>query len=40
MRRANVRTPVELAAALMQSAPNMPIVTGDVTKWPAKWALS
>jgi len=38
MRRANVRTPAEFAAALMQSAPNMPIVTGDVTKWPAKWA--
>jgi hypothetical protein len=38
MRRSNVRTPAELAAALMQGAPNMPIVTGDVTKWPAKWA--
>jgi hypothetical protein len=38
MRRAKVRTPAEFAAALMQSAPNMPIVTGDVTKWPAKWA--
>jgi hypothetical protein len=23
---------------LMQSAPSMAIVTGDVTKWPAKWA--
>jgi len=38
MRRVEVRTPAEFAALLMQSAPNMPIVTGDVTKWPAKWA--
>jgi hypothetical protein len=38
MRRAQVHTPAEFAAVLMQSAPNMPIVTGDVTKWPAKWA--
>jgi hypothetical protein len=38
MRRSNVRTAEEFAAALMRSSPNMPIVTGDVTKWPAKWA--
>jgi hypothetical protein len=38
MRRAEVRTPTEFAVVLMQSAPNLPIVTGDVTKWPAKWA--
>jgi hypothetical protein len=38
MRRANVRTPEEFAAALMHASPDMPIVTGDVTKWPAKWA--
>ena len=38
MRRSNVRTPGDLAAALMRSGPNMPIVMGDVTKWPAKWA--
>ena len=38
MRQAQVRTPAEFATRLMQSAPNMPIVNGDVTKWPAKWA--
>ncbi|HEY5102038.1 MAG TPA: S1/P1 nuclease [Steroidobacteraceae bacterium] len=38
MQRAQVRTPTEFAAVLMRSAPNVPIVTGDVTKWPAKWA--
>jgi hypothetical protein len=38
MRRAQVHTPAEFAVLLMQSAPNLPIVTGDVTKWPAKWA--
>jgi hypothetical protein len=38
MRRMDVRTPAEFAALLMQGAPNLPIVTGDVTKWPAKWA--
>jgi hypothetical protein len=38
MRRANVRTPEEFAAFLMRASPDMPIVTGDVTQWPAKWA--
>jgi hypothetical protein len=38
MRRARARTAQELAASLMQAAPDMPIVTGDVTKWPARWA--
>jgi hypothetical protein len=38
MRYANVRTPGEFAAFLMHAAPDLPIVTGDVTKWPAKWA--
>jgi hypothetical protein len=38
MRRANVRTPEEFAASLMRAPADMPIVTGDVTKWPAKWA--
>jgi hypothetical protein len=38
MQRAQVRTAAEFAAVLMRSAPNMPIVTGDVAKWPAKWA--
>jgi hypothetical protein len=38
MRRVDVRTPAEFAALLMRRAPDLPIVTGDVTKWPAKWA--
>jgi hypothetical protein len=38
MRRANARTPEEFAAVLMHAAPDLPIVNGDVTKWPAKWA--
>jgi hypothetical protein len=38
MRRANARTPEEFAAFLMQSPADLPIVTGDVAKWPAKWA--
>jgi len=38
MRRADVRTPQEFAAFLLRAPPNMPIVNGDVTKWPAKWA--
>jgi hypothetical protein len=38
MRRASVRTPEEFAAFLMHASPDMPIVNGDVTKWPAKWA--
>jgi len=38
MRQANARTPAEFAAFLMRAAADMPIVTGDVTKWPAKWA--
>jgi hypothetical protein len=38
MRSANARTPEEFAAVLMRAPPDLPIVTGDVTKWPAKWA--
>lgn len=38
MRSAQVRTPEEFAAFLLRVPPNMPIVNGDVTKWPAKWA--
>jgi hypothetical protein len=38
MRRAHVRTPEEFAAFLMRAPADMPIVTGDVTRWPAKWA--
>jgi hypothetical protein len=38
MRQANVRTAADFASVLMHSAPNLPIVNGDVTKWPAKWA--
>jgi hypothetical protein len=38
MRRAHVRTAEEFAVALMRAPPDMPIVTGDVTKWPARWA--
>jgi hypothetical protein len=38
MRRANARTPEEFAARLMRASPDLPIVNGDVTKWPGKWA--
>lgn len=38
MRRAQARTPEEFAAVLMRAPPNLAIVNGDVTKWPAKWA--
>jgi hypothetical protein len=38
MRRAGAHTATEFAALLMQSAPSLSIVNGDVTKWPAKWA--
>jgi hypothetical protein len=38
MQQANVRTPAEFAAFLMRAPADVPIVTGDVTKWPAKWA--
>jgi hypothetical protein len=38
MRRAEARTPEEFAAILMRAPPDMAIVNGDVTKWPAKWA--
>src|ERR1700733_218716 len=38
MRHAQVRTPEEFATLLMRAPPDMPIVTGDVTKWPARWA--
>jgi S1/P1 Nuclease len=38
MQRANARTPEEFAAFLMHAPADLPIVTGDVTKWPAKWA--
>jgi hypothetical protein len=38
MRQLRAQSPAELAAVLMRAPPNMPIVTGDVTKWPAKWA--
>lgn len=38
MRRAHARTPEEFAASLMRAPPDMPIVTGDVAKWPARWA--
>ena len=38
MRELNVQSVAEFAALLMRAPPNMPIVTGDVTKWPAKWA--
>jgi hypothetical protein len=38
MRSAQARTPGEFAAFLLRAPPNMPIVNGDVTKWPAKWA--
>jgi hypothetical protein len=38
MRREKVRTPAEFAAVLMHASADMPIVTGDVAKWPAKWA--
>jgi hypothetical protein len=38
MRRANARTTEEFAAVLMHASPDLPIVNGDVTKWPAKWA--
>lgn len=38
MRRAEARTPEEFAAHLMHAPPDMAIVNGDVTKWPAKWA--
>ncbi len=38
MRHAQVRTPGEFATLLMRAPPDMPIVTGDVTKWPARWA--
>jgi S1/P1 Nuclease len=38
MRRTDVRTPEEFAARLMRASPDLPIVNGDVTKWPGKWA--
>jgi S1/P1 nuclease len=38
MQRANAHTPAEFAGILIRNAPDLPIVTGDVTKWPAKWA--
>ena len=38
MRRAAARTPAEFAAYLMRTPPDLPIVNGDVTKWPGKWA--
>jgi hypothetical protein len=38
MQRAKARTPAEFAAFLMRAAADLPIVNGDVTKWPAKWA--
>jgi hypothetical protein len=38
MRRAGARTPEEFATMLMRAPPDMAIVNGDVTKWPAKWA--
>jgi hypothetical protein len=38
MRRANARTPEEFATRLMRASPDLPIVNGDVTKWPGKWA--
>jgi hypothetical protein len=38
MRQLHAQSPGEFAMLLMRSPPNMPIVTGDVTKWPAKWA--
>jgi hypothetical protein len=38
MQRAGDRTPAEFAASLMRAPPDLPIVTGDVTKWPARWA--
>jgi hypothetical protein len=38
MRRADARTPEEFATRLMRASPDLPIVNGDVTKWPGKWA--
>ncbi|HSY07065.1 MAG TPA: S1/P1 nuclease [Steroidobacteraceae bacterium] len=38
MRRERVRTPEEFATSLMHAPADLPIVTGDVAKWPAKWA--
>lgn len=38
MRRLTVGEPGKLAQLLSTAPPDMPIVTGDVTKWPAKWA--
>jgi S1/P1 Nuclease len=38
MRRVNARTPQEFADQLMRASPDLPIVNGDVTKWPGKWA--
>jgi S1/P1 Nuclease len=38
MHGASVRNPAEFAQFLSAAPPDMPIVTGDVTKWPAKWA--
>jgi hypothetical protein len=38
MRRANARNPEEFAAFLMHAPADLSIVTGDVSKWPAKWA--
>ena len=38
MRHANARTPEEFATRLMRASPDLPIVNGDVSKWPGKWA--
>ena len=38
MRRASAHTAAEFAATLMRAPPDLPIVNGDVTKWPARWA--
>jgi hypothetical protein len=38
VRHANARAPEEFATHLMRASPDLPIVNGDVTKWPGKWA--
>jgi hypothetical protein len=38
MQRAGAQQPEQFSQFLGAAPPDMPIVTGDVTKWPAKWA--
>jgi hypothetical protein len=38
MQHARASTPGEFATSLMRAPPDLSIVTGDVTKWPARWA--